>query len=188
MLSEKEKLERLLAWHCAPALAGIKPADLVAWEPPERGGEKLLGEYSFMLTRRGIRLRVLGRSGERFLLLIYRPGRLEDCLREERVASMLSVAGYPPDGGVEVLLNCLRCRLREREFPHEIGLFLGYPPEDVEGFCRDGGKHCRYAGTWKVYGDVEGARRRFEAFHRCRLALYRRVSGGISLAQVFPAA
>ncbi len=58
-------------------------------------------------------------------------------------------------------------RMRGREdFPHEIGLFLGYPPEDVYGFihARLGAKCC---GCWKVYGDVDAARRTFAKYRKC---------------------
>lgn len=53
------------------------------------------------------------------------------------------------------------------DFPHEIGLFLGYPPEDVEGFIRFGGKNCKCFGCWKVYGNIEAAHQCFERFKKC---------------------
>ena len=58
------------------------------------------------------------------------------------------------------------------EFPHEIGLFLGYPPEDVEGFIKNGAAGAKCVGTWKVYGDVETAQRRFAQYKKCT-RLYR---------------
>ena len=50
------------------------------------------------------------------------------------------------------------------EFPHEVGLLLSYPPEDVKGFIdhRAGGFKC--AGLWRVYGDEEKARSLFEKY------------------------
>ena len=53
------------------------------------------------------------------------------------------------------------------EFPHEVGLFLSYPPEDVKGFIdhRAGGFKC--TGLWKVYGDEEKARSLFEKYRKC---------------------
>ena len=104
-----------------------------------------------------------------------------------RVQEMLDRAGYPVSQGTEAMLAHLRRRLQGGEFPHEIGLFLGYPPGDVEGFLRDGGRHCKLCGPWKVYDNVEETARRFAAFHRCRDALTQRVDRGIPLASVFPA-
>ena len=77
-------------------------------------------------------------------------------------------------------------RLRENdEFPHEIGLFLSYPPEDVRGFIEN--KACRFkcAGLWKVYGDEERAKELFRQYKRCTdrcCALWRAGSGLAQLA------
>ena len=170
------RFEQTLAWHCAPSLAGIKAADLLSWTVEGREGADLLSHYAGLLSRRG-----------RTLLLIFRPRRLDCWLAQAKVREMLDRAGYPVSRGTEAMLAHLRRRLQGGEFPHEIGLFLGYPPGDVEGFLRDGGRHCKLCGPWKVYDNVEEAARRFAAFHRCRDALTQRVDRGIPLASVFPA-
>ena len=46
----------------------------------------------------------------------------------------------------------------EAEFPHEIGLFLSYPPEDVQGFIDHHARDFKLSGLWKVYGDEAYAR------------------------------
>ena len=62
----------------------------------------------------------------------------------------------------------LRHRLKDStEFPHEIGLFLGYPPEDVRGFILHKGNCCKYSGCWKVYGNEEKAAKEFAKFKKC---------------------
>ena len=53
------------------------------------------------------------------------------------------------------------------EFPHEVGLFLSYPPEDVKGFIDHGAGGFKCAGLWKVYGDEEKARSLFEKYRKC---------------------
>ena len=59
-------------------------------------------------------------------------------------------------------------RLRgSAEFPHEIGLFLSYPPEDVRGFIENRAQNFKRAGLWKVYGDVEQAQRLFARYRKC---------------------
>ena len=160
MSQEERRLEQTLALHCAPALAGLKPADLISWRPPQGAGEALLRRY--------VR-------------------RLEDWLAREEIAAMLRKEGYPVSDGVEAMLTHLGARLAGAEFPHEVGLFLGYPAADVEGFRRNGGRNCKLCGHWKVYGQVEEAQRRFLAFDRCREALCRWVAEGRSLEQLFPA-
>ena len=59
-------------------------------------------------------------------------------------------------------------RLRtEEEFPHEVGLFLSYPPEDVQGFIDHRAEDFKCAGLWKVYGDEQRAQLLFDRFRRC---------------------
>ena len=53
-------------------------------------------------------------------------------------------------------------RLAGDDFPHEVGLFLGYPPGDVEGFRLNHGRNFKLCGLWKVYCDMEQATARFQ--------------------------
>ena len=164
-MATRREFEHALAYHCAPSILGIKPADLFTWP---REGQQEIADYAEALQARGITLRVLRCSGKRALLLVYRPSCLERCLACPKVQQMLEQTGYPAQADVETLLEVLTRRLTEEEFPHEIGLFLGYPPEDVEGFCRCKGQNFKVCGRWKVYGDQEAAEQYFARCDRCR--------------------
>lgn len=187
MSQDAQKLERVLAYHCAPSLSGIKPADLISWRLQGKEGERLLADYTVLLARRGVKLRMLRRQAQFCLLLIYRPELLTDWLERPEVSSLLAKEGYPVSEGEEAMLDTLAQRLLQEEFPHEIGLFLGYPPDDVEGFRRNGGRNYKLCGLWKVYGQVEEAMRRFRAFDNCRAFLCSQLDEGKTLAQLFPA-
>ena len=59
-------------------------------------------------------------------------------------------------------------RVKDNEqFPHEIGLFLSYPPEDVCGFINNKACDHKCVGCWKVYGDEEQARKTFARYEKC---------------------
>lgn len=60
------------------------------------------------------------------------------------------------------------CRVQGEEFPHEIGLLLEYPLEDVIGFIENEGRNYLYSGYWKVYADVERKVELFEAYERAK--------------------
>ena len=180
--------EQALAFHCAPALTGIKPADLFSWEITPEHLAPLLADYAAVLGRRGISLRLLCARGRRCLLLVYRPDRLARQLEQPAVQYLLRRDGYPVGQGAEVLLDHLARRLAGDDCPHEVGLFLGYPPGDVEGFRLNHGRNFKLCGLWKVYCDMEQAAARFQRYTRCRNTLLRKVSQGHSLAQLFPAA
>ena len=101
------------------------------------------------------------------LLYLYRPAGLPRDLRDAQASELLRQAGY----GDESCARCvarLACRFREgKEFPHEVGLFLSYPPEDVKGFTAHRANDFKCAGLWKVYGNEEKARSLFAKYKKC---------------------
>lgn len=184
-----EKFEQTLAYHCAPTLAGIKPASMVSLPAKDYGDPAaLLAEYGALFSRRGICFEVLCQCPRRTLLLVYRPALLAATLRAPMARALLRRTGYPPFGALAEQLAFLRRRMEQEEFPHEIGLFLGYPPEDVAAFSVHHGENYKLCGHWKVYCDEESARRCFARYDRCRAALCRRLSHGCSLSEIFPVA
>lgn len=64
------------------------------------------------------------------------------------------------------------------DFPHEMGLLLGYPIEDVEGFIKNKGENYLYAGYWKVYKDVEQKKLLFDAYESAKEGLVLLVGHG----------
>nr|WP_243688156.1 DUF3793 family protein [Geotalea toluenoxydans] len=68
------------------------------------------------------------------LLLLYRPDALANLLEKPAVRAILARAGYAEEVALpQVLARFARC-LAADGFPHEIGIFLGYPLKDVVGF------------------------------------------------------
>ena len=171
--------------HGAPTLAGIKTGNLFPCSFASR--EELtrdLRRMNQVLVPRGLRLLPLQVDGSRALLYLFRPASLSRDLEQTATRRILGRAGYPGGGQQDCLRELIR-RLRSREgFPHEIGLFLGYPPEDVQGFLDHRGRGFKCGGCWKVYGDEAEARRRFDAYHLCTESYCRRRSQGESLASL----
>ena len=182
-----QRFEQALAFHCAPSMAGIKPADLFSWGGEPEETQTLISRFSKRMEETGIRLRVLCFCRGRSLILVYRPGRLEQQLAMPEVRSLLQRDGYPVEQGQDAMLVRLAGRVLEcgDSFPHEVGLFLGYPVEDVEGFRKNDGRGFKFCGLWKVYSDEERAKACFHRYACCRKALCRRVQSGCPLNQVF---
>lgn len=179
------EFDRLLALHCAPALAGIKPANLISVQKTQCAGlNELLEVYNLRLKDRGIRMEILCRRKTYALLLVYRGDLLWRELRAEKTRRFLTRRGYRDWHSLGTVLADLKRRLRFCPVPHEIGLFLGYPLEDVAGFIEHGGRGCKVCGYWKVYSDEEAAQRRFQEYTLCRAVFCRRVRDGDSLLQL----
>ena len=106
------------------------------------------------------------------LVLIYRRELLAKALGCDKACCILKSHGYPLHD-VDACLECLK-RKFSHSFPHEIGLFLDYPPDDVKGFMEDrGAKNLACSGYWKVYGNPDEARRIFSEYRKaeCEAAL-----------------
>ncbi|MEM1484159.1 DUF3793 family protein [Oscillospiraceae bacterium PP1C4] len=184
------RFEQALAFHCAPALAGIKAANLISCATSKYPDLlESIAEYNRNLNSSGIFFEVLCHCSRHILLLVYRPKLLAPQLENAATQSLLSRAGYPQGGGWLAMLEHLKVRLADsKDFPHEIGLFLGYPLEDVLGFWKHKGKNYKLSGYWKVYSEPESAQQLFTRYDRCRDALCKRVSQGLSISRLFCAA
>ena len=68
------------------------------------------------------------------------------------------------------------------DFPHEIGLFLSYPPEDVKGFLEH--RPCKCVGCWKVYENEEAAKKTFAKYKACTRVYCRQLASGIDIERL----
>lgn len=177
-------LEQSLITHCAPTLAGLKTAGLFCFSyTSESMLQAELRRCRLALGNKGVRIRVLRRHRGRALLYVYRPAKLRQDFQKPGVAPFLQRMGYALQP--EIALGQLEQRLARRPgCPHEIGLFLGYPLEDVEGFVENRGKNCKCTGCWKVYGDEQAARRQFSRYEKCRTVYLRLFHAGRSVEEL----
>lgn len=184
-------LQSALVLHCAPTLAGLKPASLFRFQQEGSGFIRQFLVCRQVLEGRGLVLTLLKGCRRRgaWLVYLYRVGALEALLGRPEHQAFLRELGYAQGEGLRGCLRQLAARVcLEREFPHEIGVFLGYPLEDVKGFIRHKGRHFTLCGCWKCYGDPAAAARQFRRFSRCTDHYCRRFAAGATLAQLAVAA
>ena len=166
---------------CAPTMASLKTGNM--FNCPFDSKKEMTAELrrlNQILGPKGLRVIPLRWNDGRALVYLYRPKMLEKDLQNDLAAQLLAECGYTcgnPNGCVAQLI----ARLRDcHDFPHEVGLFLGYPPADVDGFIHR--KHaCKLSGIWKVYDDVESASRQFARCKRCTEIYLQRYRQGYSL-------
>ena len=174
-------IEEVVVEHGAPTLAGLKTANLF---PVRTDGEdivSMLRKVNQTLVGKGIRAIPVKKQGKRTLVYLFRPDRLRKDLQQPEAARILREKGYP-GGDTDQCLHCLIRHLNEDEtFPHEIGLFLGYPPSDVRGFMNSPQSGVKCTGCWKAYGNQEEAEKLFAKFRKCSCIYRRRLKEGRSL-------
>ncbi len=160
-------LKELLVRHCAPTLAGLKTANMFSCRYADAAALRdNIDRLNRLFSGKGLRVLLLRCREGRALIYVYRPARLARDLRQDTAEELLTARGYLAKTPSRCLLHLIERLSRSDDFPHEIGLFLGYPPEDVCGFIRDAAG-CKFAGLWKVYGDEDAARRTFDRFNKC---------------------
>ena len=162
--------EAVLVRHCAPTLAGMKPGSIFCFNhsPLEVSRQKVC-QWNKQLEPFGLTVQILlERPGSSSVIVfVYRHDRLEQMLSDDAYQSFLAEAGYERTN-LDGLLEQLSYRLRTQpEFPHEIGVFLGYPLRDVIGFIENHGRNFTCCGFWKSYGDPAEMQVCFACYRRC---------------------
>ena len=180
-------LDRLIGYHCGPALAGIKPANIISIprdKYPET--ESDIAGLNDSLNLSGIYFEILCCCDKNALVMVYRENKLIAYLTRPEIADFLTRYGYDKNFDLNGYIETLKKRIRgNTEFPHEIGAFLGYPIEDIEGFINHKNDGCVYTGYWKVYGNAEAKIKLFRRYDVCRNNILTRVCGGTRLVDLF---
>ena len=162
-------VEERIVEQCAPTLAGIKCGSLFRTNCDIDGFASEVETLNRSLNPVGVMITTFRPSGCGTLVYVYRKDLLSriDGL-DRRSLPLLSSLGYDVNSSEE-LIECLRKKVEAIGcVPHEIGLFLGYPYDDVVGFMKNKGKSPKCIGCWKVYGSVRIAEELFDRFRTCR--------------------
>ena len=178
-------IERSLIEHCSPTLASLKVGSLFSFLSPACSElHEQIDAVNGQLRGKGLTLMMARPMGERALCYLYRTSQLEKMLSDPQNAAFLRPLGYEgADAGCALERLCARLRESE-DFPHEIGLFLGYPVEDVKGFMECGPQCCKMSGCWKVYGDEIAAKKRFDQYKKCTRVYCDKWSKGSPLSRL----
>lgn len=183
-------LEQNIVQCGAPVLAGIKPAGLFSVKAAQHPHfDRDIKMLNATLQEKGLCVHPICRCRGNVLLFVYRQSMLEQSLCGADVDLFLKEQGYNNEEGLDAMLERLFSRLPHcSSFPHEVGIFLGYPLVDVLGFVKHGGRNCKLCGYWKVYGDECDAQRLFDAYDRCKEELLGLYKQGVSFTQLCTAA
>jgi len=180
-------LDRAIIDHASPTLARLKLGNLFN----HTMAEDFPAEYAALrrqLMDRGVTMTILKASRGKALIYIYRAEELKKTLADEGVRRLLEACGYTRFD-VHEALGTLKTRLNDLDaFPHEIGVFLGYPLEDVLGFIENGGRNCLSCGCWKVYSNECEALKAFERYEKCKAVYQRLFASGCPLTRLTVAA
>ncbi len=177
--------EELIISQCSPTLAGIKTGNMFLTEFHSKEQlTKDIRDMNHRLGKKGVRIVPIHFQANKVLIYLYRPSSLKKDLENVEAFQILKDMGYscstPEQYLGKLIANYDSCN----EIPHEIGLFLGYPPEDVRGFIENHAQNYKMVGTWKVYGNAAKAQQTFDKYKKCSKAYYQYWSKGQTIERL----
>ena len=178
----EEKFGFRVVTQCAPVLKGVKISNLITMKP---GGWRKIRAY---LKKSRIICIPLYADAEKEVLFLYRYEQLERHLKNREVREFLRSCGYESFEVASVLVR-LRRRYRlyagiSKEFPHELGVLLGYPVGDVQGFIDNCGENSLTSRYWKVYQNPKEAEKIFDLYDRVKEQALKEIMCGRTFSHV----
>ncbi|MCD8103996.1 MAG: DUF3793 family protein [Lachnospiraceae bacterium] len=177
-----EAIGCVLGQQCAPVIAGVKPSNLLIVEKGNQSG------LTHVLRGTGLSRYLLYTSAEKDYWFLFEADGLLGLLHDAQKAQYLRDCGYFTEDPNAVLAKLAerfkRYKQDDSEFPHEIGILLGYPLRDVKGFIENGGQNFKLSGYWKVYGDVNYAGQIFGLYEHVKKAVLDLCAQGMCISDI----
>ena len=150
-----------LKYHLAPVVEGLKPSSILNMA---KGLEEKWKKHGLEIIQKlELEWAFLRRGEDKCILLFYRRDLLTYLIECEEIKNYLQKESYHLVS-VDTLITSLIHRYNQVHCPHEIGIFLGIPLEDVKAFKEEIKKPCLLKGYWKVYSHLESAKALFNAY------------------------
>lgn len=170
-LKDKDYIEALIAFAAAPTIHKIKPSTLMRFGTSGRNTAELWRKFGNEICDEfGLEHFELKSCNNSILVLLFRQNFLDLYTRNVKNRDYLDNLGYESASDLKSKLNMLKNRF-SIACPHEVGVFLGIPLEDIEGFVSNKGQNCKLCRYWKVYGDQRKAELLFKAYDKARTSI-----------------
>lgn len=177
-------LNQIFIRYSSQTICGIKPANLFTVSAKELS-RKILTTWENIASKQKLILRAFEISNKTMMIFIYNSKWIQDILSNSSIQNYMSSKKFSSPHNVEKSMEELIFRLKEKnEFPHEVGIFLGYPLEDVIKFEENKGKFCKYCGYWKSYSNPEEARKCCDLYRDCCQMCTQWFDEGYSIPQI----
>ena len=161
----KQRFESLLANYCAPALKQYKYANMFHLPKDDDSIRSFIKQYNRQFNSKGIFF-ILIEQETQYTIYVYN-SKLKDYISSNAVQNFLKSYQYP--NTFELCIQELKKRLNTKNFPHEIGVFLGYPLDDVIGFIEQ---------------NVNEAKKQFDVFKQAKEQMLNEIHNGYELSQI----
>lgn len=184
-IRDDESIKKFLLFNSALVIANIKPSVTVTIQKTSKScysnwlkyGENFLSDINLQFIN-------LREDENSIILLIYKTNVLKNYLLKDDSLEFLINLGYKKSDDIEYYVENLKDRYEENQCPHELGIFLGIPLDDVKIFmeCKD--KKCLGCGYWKVYSNYDEAKRIFRRYDEVKDTAMKSIIQGLSIDRI----
>lgn len=172
-----ELFQEKLAVHSAPTLMNMKVGSLFCIKKQDIPNYiECLDYFNSRFSSSELNICILKDRPKDSLVYVYRYDQLEKLLSNNNISRFLDSLSYSLNS-VEEALDSLKDNLNKESFPHEIGIFLGYPLHDVKAFMNND-MPSKCIGCWKVYGNTKNALKTFKRYNCCTKRIKDEISTG----------
>jgi len=170
--------------YIAPTLCGIKPANLFMLSKNDVSPLSIM-RWKHRLNNQNLKMESIKNESDRIMIFSYDLVWIRQILSDVLVQAYLLGKGYSNPLDTTGTLKELFFRLsKQNGFPHEVGIFLGYPFEDVIAFEKNQGHNCKYCGYWKSYCNPEQAKKSCSQYKQCSQMCKQWFEEGFSIPQI----
>ncbi|QGU94276.1 DUF3793 family protein [Clostridium bovifaecis] len=177
---DKTYILSIIIYNAAPAIAGYKPSYLIIFH--DKGKRNLYQAWedykNFIKKELRIEFYELKKANNSTAVLFYNKDQLSEVLNQDKHSEFLKAYGYIKGMSLQQSLRTLKDRYK-KVCPHEIGIFLGYPIDDVIEFIEFPEKKALTFGYWKVYHNVLDAVNTFKKYDEIKEKVMKLIMQGV---------
>jgi hypothetical protein len=164
-MKDREYIKTLLKYHLAPTTYGYKPAAIITLGQYDgRPQHKIWNDFKKDFNKEFMLQYIeLTEKRDSTSIMFYNREKLRKAVFDNKNMDYLKEFSYNKDMSIEKVLEHLKERF-QGQCPHEVGIFLGIPLEDVIVFSLTPEKQSLLSGYWKVYHNVEAAEEIFSQY------------------------
>lgn len=163
-----EYFDKYMLFLLAPVVGGLKPSSTITLKKDSKEYLIWNNYKETFLNKIGLKHVVLREDDKAIILLIYSEKNLEKFINNKETKEFLLKLEYNLQDNLGSILDKLVQRYNRFHCPHELGVFLGIPLEDVIDFMECTTKKCLLCGYWKVFNNSDDALEIFNNYNRSK--------------------
>ncbi|EGT3616280.1 DUF3793 family protein [Clostridium perfringens] len=185
-LNNEKYMRTFISYLISPVITGIKPSSTITLSKQGRNLFKLWNMYGEdFLNDLQLKHVLLRETSNAKVILIYDEINLMNIIYRESSMDFLEKLDYNLKMNLDDILNHLINRYSTFHCPHELGIFLGIPVEDVKCFMECSESKCLLCGYWKVYEEEKKAQKIFELYDSSKEIIMNHLLIGKDLKEVY---